>query len=100
MIKTILFPMLGKFDSFTFKLYQLLRETNKISPNTSHIFAATNMKRICPWHVMKKIGDFYLEEERASHLKIQVKAQVIFEDLYKEARDREETIKRQHLVSY
>ena len=49
---------------------------------------------------MKKIGDFYLEEERASHLKIQVKAEVIFEDLYKEARDREETIKRQHLVSY
>ena len=72
--------MLGKFDSFTFKLYQLLRETNKISPNTSHIFAATNMKRIFPWHVIKKIGDFYLEEKRASHLKIQVKAEVIFED--------------------
>ena len=28
----------------------------------------------------EKIDDFYLEEERASHLKIQVKAEVIFED--------------------
>ena len=48
MIKTVLFPVLGKFDSFTFKLYQLLRETNKVTPNTSYIFVATNMKRICP----------------------------------------------------
>ena len=29
MIKTVLVPILGKFDSFTFKLYQLLRETKK-----------------------------------------------------------------------
>lgn len=47
----------------------------------------------------EKIGEFYLEKEKATHLKLWAQKSFM-RTVYKETREREESVKRQPLVSY